>query len=63
MSDDVKTEIKNSDDYLKYYSVKTWCWNCDKPIYRYVKKGVPKEHINADCDNCGVTVNLKRGKP
>ena len=63
MSELVKTALEDPEDYLFYYGLKTWCWNCNKTIYRYIQKGLPKESVEVECDNCGCKVNLAKGRP
>lgn len=61
-SDYVLSEIKDSSDYQKYYSTQTCCWNCQKRIYRWIKKGIPLDKIVVECGECGCPVNLKNGR-
>lgn len=54
----VTTEAPKLDDCLKWYSVNTYCGNCNKHDYAYVRKGVKKKGLSVVCNTCGCKVNL-----
>ena len=44
--------------YSRYYSVRTYCTNCDKHDQVYVRKGKPKKGLSYKCPNCRCEVSL-----
>lgn len=41
-----------------YYSIRTYCTNCGKHDYVYIKTGVRKAGLTIPCDKCGCEITL-----
>lgn len=58
---DIKMDIQIG-EHASYYHAKTWCYNCQQSISRFIKKGIERDKARVSCDNCGCFNKMSGGK-